>query len=213
MPPQVRGMLPKHHLPGPAHVCICWRTTEGACLTMLRRTFITGAAMAGLSACASVPDERLGPDGMPLSTVYRISSTDEAAVQFRMLDSVNALRQARGLAPVQFDARLNAAAKTHAFDMSLQNRPWLFGSDGSSPLDRAARVGYPGRLLGEVISESFESEVQTFAGWMAQEDTRDVILDPAARFMGFAWHQEQNGKLWWVLNMGSDPVMLRPIGA
>ena len=37
--------------------------------------------------------------------------------------------------------------------MSAQNRPWHFGSDGSSPLVRVQRAGYRGKLLGELISE------------------------------------------------------------
>lgn len=172
---------------------------------MLRRAFITGMAGFGLAACGSTGNRPLGADGLPLPSAYVIAPGDEATVQFRMLDSVNALRQAAGVEPVALDARLNAAAATHARDMAVQNRPWLFGSDGSSPLSRARRVGFAGRLLGENISESFESETQTLAAWMAQEDTRAVILDPEARFMGFAWYQEDSAKLWWTLNMGSDP--------
>jgi uncharacterized protein YkwD len=95
--------------------------------------------------------------------------------------------------------------------MSIQNRPWLFGSDGSSPLDRARRVGFPGRLLGENISESYETELQTLAAWMAQEDTRAVLVDPDARLMGFAWYQEDAGKLWWTLTMGGDSTLSQPI--
>lgn len=178
---------------------------------MYRREAIMGLAAFTLAACGSGASRPLGPDGLPLPSIYRISSRDEAAVKFRMLDSVNALRSAASVPAVQFDARLNAAAATHSRDMSVQNRPWLFGSDGSSPLDRARRVGYPGRLLGENISESFETELQTLAAWMSQVDTRAVILDPNARFMGFAWWQEESGKLWWTLNMGSDPTAIQPI--
>lgn len=178
---------------------------------MYRREMILGLTAFGLAACEQVPADRLGPDGLPLPTLYRIRQGQEAEVQFRMLDSVNALRQAQGLAPVALDGRLNAAAATHSRDMSIQNRPWLFGSDGSSPLDRANRVGFKGRLLGENISESYESELQTLAAWMEQENTRAVIMDPDARFMGFAWFQEPAGKLWWTLNMGSDPADSRPI--
>lgn len=178
---------------------------------MLRREMMFGMAAVGLAACDSSFDRPLGPDGMPLPSVYRISAGDTATVQFRMLDSVNSLRRAAGVQEVQLDARLNAAAATHSRDMAVQNRPWLFGSDGSSPLERARRVGFPGRLLGENISESFEAELQTLAAWMAQADTRAVILDPNARFMGFAWYQEESGKLWWTLNMGSDPAIVAPI--
>lgn len=179
---------------------------------MLRREMMFGLAALGLSACSTSPNRMVGSDGLPTQTVYRITSRDAAAVQFRMLDGVNSLRSTAGLQAVELDARLNAAAATHSRDMAVQNRPWLFGSDGSSPLDRARRVGFPGRLLGENISESFETELQTLAAWMGQADTRAVILDPAARFMGFSWYQEQAGKLWWTMNMGSNPAVSRPLG-
>ncbi|WP_394179039.1 CAP domain-containing protein [Yoonia maritima] len=178
---------------------------------MYRREMILGLAATALAACE--PQRQLGPDGLPVASVYRITDNDKAAVQFRMLDSVNALRSKAGVAPVQLNAQLNAAAATHARDMSIQNRPWLFGSDGSSPLDRARRAGFPGRLLGENISESYETELQTLAAWMSQPDTRAVILDPNARSMGFAWYQEPAGKLWWCMNMGSDPMVSQPIAS
>ena len=180
---------------------------------MLRREFFLGMAAVGLAACDTAARRPIGPDGMPLTVRYRIDPAETAAIQFRMLDSVNALRRNAGVAMVQLDARLHAAAATHSRDMAVQNRPWLFGSDGSSPLDRARRVGFPGRLLGENISESFESETQTLAAWMTQADTRAVILEPRARFMGFAWYQEEGGKIWWTLNMGSDPAESRPIAS
>lgn len=158
--------------------------------------------LLGLSACEA-PTPPLGTDGKPLPTVYRIRSGDVSKIQFRMLDSVNSLRQAAGLPPVEYDSLLNAAAATHARDMSIQNRPWHFGSDGSSPIDRVRRVGYSGNLVGENISETYETELETLAAWMDQNDTRRVILSPQARKMGFAWTQEQNGKLWWTLVMGT----------
>ncbi len=86
--------------------------------------------------------------------------------------------------------------------MSVQNRPWHFGSDGSSPLDRVSRAGYTGRLIGENISETFETELETLAAWMDGVETREVILDKRARDLGFAWHQEDSGKIWWTLVMG-----------
>lgn len=167
---------------------------------MLRFSLIFAALLA-LTAC-STPEPRFGPDGKPLPQVYRIGSGDTAEIQFRMLDGVNALREARGAAPVRLNSELTAAAKTHARDMSVQNRPWHFGSDGSSPLDRVRRVGYSGRLIGENISETFETELETLAAWMEVPETREVILDPRARDMGFAWFQEPSGKIWWTLVTG-----------
>lgn len=169
---------------------------------MIRIISILMAFALVLAACAPAAP-RIGADGKPLPKPYRISRADAGKLQFRMLDSINALRSASGRAPVQLNSSLNAAAATHSRDMSVQNRPWHFGSDGSSPIDRIARVGYPGQLVGETISETYETELETLAAWMEQPDTRRVIMSPDARNMGFSWHQESNGKLWWTLVMGS----------
>lgn len=158
-------------------------------------------ALAILSACAT-PEPRFGPDGKPLPQIYRIKARESAEIQFRMLDSINALRQASGAAPLQLNSELTAAAKTHAKDMSVQNRPWHFGSDGSNPLDRVVRAGYTGKLIGENISETFETEIETLSAWMEVPETREVLLDPRARDLGFAWFQEPSGKIWWTLVAG-----------
>ncbi len=169
---------------------------------MDRRIVLLLGAVALISACAPAATVRLGTDGQPLPQVYRIKPGTENEISFRLLDSVNSLRRAQGQSPLVFSAALNAAAATHARDMSIQNRPWHFGSDGSSPLTRVQRVGYQGRLMGELISETFETELITLAAWMKQPDTRSVILDPTARDLGFSWYQEENGKIWWTLVTG-----------
>lgn len=160
-------------------------------------------AVAGCTPVDTQLGSNTGADGKPLPKVYRIRAGEAGKLQFRMLDSVNSLRQAAGAPPLTMDAKLNAAAATHARDMSVQNRPWHFGSDGSSPIDRVARVGYTGVFLGETISETYETELETLAAWMEQADTRRVILSPNAKKMGFSWHQEPNGKLWWTLITGT----------
>lgn len=133
---------------------------------------------------------------------YRISSNNTSKIQYRVLDSVNALRQASGAQPLAMNAQLNAAAATHARDMSIQNRPWHFGSDGSSPIQRVQRVGYTGRFMGEAISETYETEMETLEAWLAEEGTKQVLMNPEALDMGFAWFQEKSGKIWWTLVTG-----------
>lgn len=169
---------------------------------MLRFLCLIVLSAFTLTACAEATVQ-MGPDGKPLPQLYRIRASDSSAIQFRMLDSVNALRQAAGAGPVELNAKLNAAAATHSRDMSLQNRPWHFGSDGSSPLERVARVGYTGGLVGENISETYETELETLSAWMEQPDTRRVILDATAADLGFSWYQEANGKIWWTLVLGN----------
>jgi hypothetical protein len=126
--------------------------------------------------------------------------------QFKALDSVNTLRGAKGLQPVQLNAQLNAAAATHSRDMAVQNRPWHFGSDGSSPIDRVRRAGYSGKMLGELISETYQSELETLSDWMEDPETRLVIMDPQATDMGFAYFQEPGGKIWWTMVTGTSAI-------
>lgn len=170
----------------------------------LRPLFLSGVVALALAACASPePVVPLGPDGQPAQRVYRIAPGDAARIQYRALDALNTLRAQARLAPLALDARLNAAAATHSRDMSMQARAWLFASDGSPPIDRVARAGYPGAYRGGAVSETFESELETLNAWMADPEVRPILMDPEARDMGFAWHQDPNGKLWWTLFTGT----------
>ena len=154
-----------------------------------------------LVACAP-QGIQMAPDGKPVPKIYDMRAQSTAQIQFRMLDAINVLRSSRSLTSLQLNAQLNAAAATHSRDMSVQNRPWHFGSDGSSPLDRARRLNYSGEFRGEVISETFENELDTLAAWMENKNTRAVILDPKALELGFSWYQEHSGKIWWTLVVG-----------
>lgn len=170
---------------------------------MNRRTMLgLGGTAILLVACTTNSAPQLDSSGQPLPQVYKINGANQERIPFRLLDSVNTLRSAKGAQALSFNAALNAAALTHSRDMSVQNRPWHFGSDGSSPMIRVQRVGYTGRLLGELISETYQTELETLSAWMAQADTRDVLLDPLAREAGFAWYQEENGKIWWTMVTG-----------
>ncbi|MBC7132255.1 MAG: CAP domain-containing protein [Roseovarius sp.] len=169
---------------------------------MTRLIALCLSALLALAACAAPPPPMVDAEGRPLPRLYRIKPGETREIQFRMLDSVNTLREAAGVAPLTLDDRLTAAAATHARDMSVQNRPWHFGSDGSSPVDRVRRVGYTGQLVGETISETYETELETLAAWMEEDITRGVILSPDARQMGFAWHQDPGGKIWWTMVLG-----------
>ena len=162
-------------------------------------------ALAGLTltACAPRnPGPQLGPDGLPIPVAYTINAAEAAAIPDRVLGQVNTLRSGSGAAPLRLDPALAAASAAHSRDMAAQNRAWHFGSDGSSPLDRARRAGYSGHLVGENISESYENDIATLQAWMQERDTRDVIMDPSATTLGVAWYQEPSRKIWWTLVTG-----------
>ena len=127
---------------------------------------------------------------------------DPGEIRLRHVDSVNAVRAQAGVGPVRLSAELNAAAETHARDMSVQQRAWHFGSDLTSPRERAARAGYMGELVGENISEGSDSDLTVLSSWLNFQDTRDVILSPKARGVGLGWYREPSGKIWWVQVLG-----------
>ncbi len=165
---------------------------------MTRHIFLFAAVAALLAACG--PTNLTAPGG---SSVYRISDAESRRIPQRIEESINNLRAAAGAPSIQMNPQLSEAAAVHSADMSRQNRPWHFGSDGSSPLDRVARTGFSGQFLGEAISETYETELETLAAWMSQPETRTIILDPRARSLGFSWYQEESGKIWWTLVTGT----------
>ena len=115
----------------------------------------------------------------------------------KMVDAINLLRVESALSEIVINESLNLAALAHSQDMYKQDRAWHFGSDGSSPLDRVAKFGFTGELIGENISETYESDELTLNAWMAQENTRSIILDKDANYMGLGWYQAEDGKIWW----------------
>ena len=170
---------------------------------MTKLTLAAAIALMSLSACAVRPQTQLGPDGQPVPVAYQISARDAAEIPVRVLTQINMLRTQQGMQPLALSPQLGAAAMAHSRDMSAQNRAWHFGSDGSSPLERARRQGYAGRLLGEDISETYENEIATLNAWMQTRDTRDIIMDPAARELGLGWFQEPTNKIWWTVLVGA----------
>lgn len=160
-------------------------------------------ALVALAACQPRSLPPVAPDGQPMPVANQINQAEAQQIPVRVLQQINSLRGNIALPPLTLNPQLSAAALAHSRDMSAQNRAWHWGSDGSSPLDRARRAGYSGSVIGENISETYENDIQTLTAWMAARDTRDVIMDPAATNLGFAWYQEPSGKVWWTLLTGS----------
>lgn len=169
---------------------------------MMNFKVIAALSLIALAACQPRSATQLGPDGQPLPVAYTIDQREAAEIPARVLQQINTLRANVGAPALMMNPQLSAAAAAHSRDMAAQNRAWHWGSDGSSPLDRARSQGYFGTLVGENISETYENDIQTLNAWMSERDTRDVIMDPTATNLGFAWYQEPSGKVWWTLLAG-----------
>lgn len=170
---------------------------------MMNFKVIATLSLIALAACQPRTAPQLGPDGQPLPVAYTITEKEAAEIPVRVLQQINTLRANVGAGPLILNPQLSAAALAQSRDMSAQNRAWHWGSDGSSPLDRARRQGYYGKLVGENISETYENDIQTLNAWMSERDTRDVIMDPTGTGLGIGWYQEPSGKIWWTLLTGA----------
>ena len=154
--------------------------------------------LLGLVACEAPTG------GPPPSERYQISAQRRAEIPMRVLVAVNQIRKSAGLPPLSISSALSSAAVRHSKDMAQQNRPWHFGSNGSSPLQRVASAGYGGVFHGETVSETYETELETIAIWAVAPGTRDVLLNPNSNDLGIGFFQERTGKLWWTLITGSS---------
>lgn len=131
-----------------------------------------------------------------------IESFDATKIRLRHIDLVNALRFELGLKDLLFSRELNASASTHAMDIANQKRAWNFGSDYSSPQDRAEISGFVGVVRGENVSETFEGEFDILQVWLDRPLSSQIVLDPKATHIGLGWFQEENGTIWWVQDIG-----------
>jgi uncharacterized protein YkwD len=158
---------------------------------MFRPFLAVLAVLVTVAGCASTT-----------ASVSQMSPAEVDSVRLRVLDAVNAVRIEQGLSPLRYSAELNAAAETHARDMSVQDRAWHFGSDKTSPRERAFRAGYLGEISGENIAEGTDTDLVVLKSWLDFADTRKIMLDPAARGMGLGWYKDATGKTWWVQLVG-----------
>lgn len=142
-------------------------------------------------------------DGTQGDSSILISAEEAQLIPGRHVGAINEARRALGLEEVSLNTRLKAAAQAHAWDMSVQRRVWHFGSDGSSPIDRVSRSGFEGRLIGENIAETFESDTEILEAWLREHNSRSTILHPDARSVGFGWKQDEDGRFWWVQLVGA----------
>jgi hypothetical protein len=152
---------------------------------------------AGLAACGGRGPAAGARTGLPLPTVTGITPEMEAESATAWSNRSTRCGSRGGPRP-WLDARSRRRGH-HSRDMAVQNRPGTSARTARRPNDRLARVGYRGALVGEVISETYETELQTLGAWMEDPQTRTVILNRAATRLGLAWFQEESGKIWWTM--------------
>jgi uncharacterized protein YkwD len=99
---------------------------------------------------------------------------------------VNAARAKAGCAPLKVNAKLVAAAKTHARAMAEKNFFAHTGKDGSRLPGRIDRQGYSYRSAAENIAAGQETAREVVRSWLQSAGHRQNILDCGMRETGIA---------------------------
>ena len=152
---------------------------------MQRRAMMAGLALLALAACGRRPAERSGRRRrapLPRCSDHHRGRGRRSATGC----SIGSTRCGGGRGAAGGARRGARRGRGHPFARhGVQNRPWHFGSDGSSPVDRLQRVGYPGSAGGRGRSRrpTRTSSRRSRPGWRTRRPA-GVILDPRATRAG-----------------------------
>jgi len=104
-----------------------------------------------------------------------VSADDEPDFVQELFNLINEERIEKGLNPLAWDNRLEAAAQLHSEDMATQGALSHTGSDGSDFRQRAEDQGY-GMASGEVVAFGATSANSVLALWLDSPPHTDMIL-------------------------------------
>ena len=139
------------------------------------------ALLAALAACASTSED---------------PTRSAADHSHAFAPKLNAVRAQNDLAALRPEARLAAAAETHAADMAEADFISHDGSDGSTMQSRIVATGYPSCASAENIALRATSREEAIAQWLESPAHRDNVLRGGMEDFGLA---EVGG--YWVLKL------------
>jgi uncharacterized protein YkwD len=99
---------------------------------------------------------------------------------------------------------LNKASLDYSRDMASRSALSHEGRDGSTPADRAGRVGYKWRVVGENLASGPTSAVEVVKGWLASPHHCSNIMDPRFTEMGSAYFVDKKSAsvIYWTQMFG-----------
>lgn len=106
--------------------------------------------------------------------------------------------------PLVLNQQLNEAARVHADAMARGNFMEHEGRDGSTPADRATRVGYRWRSIGENIASGQTTPEGVMKDWLRSPEHCANIMEPKFTEMGlaFAVNKASEGGIYWAQAFG-----------
>ena len=102
------------------------------------------------------------------------------------LVQINAYRTRNGQKPVVLDERLSSAAAAQSKAQAGRSRMGHDGSDGSKPMQRAARAGYRAKIASENVASGQKSFSDVMRSWEGSSGHRENLLRPEVTAVGVA---------------------------
>lgn len=156
------------------------------------RMRLTSSAIVAAGMCASL--------GVPLATAEvrgaHHASKTTALLRAELIEALNAARASsrrcgRDLHPaapaLAASSALTTAAQLHTAELVALGRFTHVGRDGAQPWDRAKRVGYAWRQIGENISVGEETAAGAVAQWLRSEGHCRNVMSPRFRDVGVGY--------------------------
>ncbi len=141
--------------------------------------------------------------------------TDPAAtdpVIAGLVEAHNKERAKAGLSPLKGDPKLTQAALAHARDMAEHGKMAHEGSDGSTPAQRAGRLGYRHVKTGENVAYGQSTVEAVMRAWMNSPGHKENILGDYSE-MGAARVLDERERPYWSVSFGSPLPRLEPAEA
>ena len=120
------------------------------------------------------------------------------------LAQINAYRTRNGRKPVVLDERLSRAAAAQSKAQAGRSRIGHDGSDGSKPMQRAARAGYRAKIASENVASGQKSFSDVMRSWEGSSGHRENLLRPEVTAVGVAMAKNSSGRPYWTLVLGAE---------
>lgn len=119
-----------------------------------------------------------------LSRQHVLSFTTSTSIS-GLLTETNNQRATHGIAELQLNSQLNAAAQAKANDMAARNYWSHTTPDGAEPWVFVANAGYDYYTAGENLAYGFDSSSTAVTGWMNSPGHRANLLNTTFADIGF----------------------------
>lgn len=122
------------------------------------------------------------------------SPSDVSAFEQQVVELTNAERTKAGLAPLQIDSKLMAAAREKSQDMQTNNYFSHTSPTFGSPFDRLTALGISYKAAGENIAQGQRTPQEVVQGWMNSSGHRANILNANFTHIGVGY--VKTGNYW-----------------